>query len=499
MERRIIVYAPIGKDARLITQVFARSDVPCFACKSAEDVVDELKQGAGALLLADEALNPTFMKQLLRFLLDQPSWADLPVLVMSQRSVDSVEIRQVIQQLGNVTILERPVHTVTLVSAATSALRARQRQYAMREIDRRKDEFVAMLSHELRNPLAPVSAAAAMLRMPNLNPDKIRHTGDIILRQVKHMTGLIDDLLDMSRISRGQITLTSQVVDAREIVATAIEQVRPLIDGRQHRLLISIAPEIAFIEGDQKRLIQVLSNILNNAAKFTPKGGEIALNMIVTDAEVTYTIRDNGIGIAPEVIDSIFDMFSQAERSDDRSQGGLGIGLALVKTLVQLQGGKVVAQSAGAGKGSRFDITYPRTSHLSEKISAHHAIYPPAASLKVLLVDDNVEAAEMLGAVLQMQGFHVEIVHSAGAALAVAEKSQQLDACLLDIGLPDMNGNDLARKLRQMTATSAAMFIAITGYGQLNDREKTRLAGFNYHHVKPVDMDALLGTLATLR
>ena len=483
----------------MITQVFARSDVPCFACQSAEDVIDQLNHGAGALLLADEALSPTFMKQLLRFLLDQPSWADLPVLVMSQRSVDSVEIRQVIQQLGNVTILERPVHTVTLVSAATSALRARQRQYAMREIDRRKDEFVAMLSHELRNPLAPVSAAAAMLRMPNLNPDKVRHTGDLILRQVKHMTGLIDDLLDMSRISRGQITLASQVVDAREIVATAVEQVRPLIDGRQHRLVITIAPEIAFIEGDQKRLIQVLSNILNNAAKFTPKGGEIALTMTVSDTEVTYTIRDNGIGIAPEMIGNIFDMFSQAERSDDRSQGGLGIGLALVKTLVQLQGGKVSAQSLGSGKGSRFDITYPRTPHLSEKSSAPHILHPPASSLKVLLVDDNVEAAEMLGTVLEMQGFNVEIVHSAQDALAVAEKSQQVDACLLDIGLPDMNGNDLARKLRQMTATSAAMFIAITGYGQLNDREKTRLAGFNHHHVKPVDMEALLGTLATLR
>jgi signal transduction histidine kinase/ActR/RegA family two-component response regulator len=499
LDSRILIYAPIGKDARLIAEVFKRAGVKGFICQRAGEVTEELRKGAGAILLVDEALTALLLKPLIRFLQDQPTWSDLPILMMSQRGFDSSEIRQIYLQLGNVTLLERPVQSVTLISAATSALRARQRQYAMCEVDRRKDEFLAMLAHELRNPLAPVSAASDLLKMPNLDREKIRQTSEIISRQVKHMTGLIDDLLDVSRVSRGLVALEASILDAMQVVVSAVEQVRPLIDERKQHLNVMTTSESVSIKGDQKRLVQVLSNVLNNAAKYTPEGGEISLSLDVTEHEVIYTVTDDGIGIAPNVINHIFEMFAQAERTPDRTQGGLGIGLALVKNIVQLHGGTVSAESDGPGRGSRFQITFPRSYDAQETTQTPSTKSEVKASDRtVLVVDDNVDAAKMLGMFLELVGYQVKVVHSAGEALAVAEQSQQIAACLLDIGLPDMDGNDLAKKLRTIAATSTSMLIAITGYGQAGDRCNTQNAGFDHHRVKPVDMEELVAILSTL-
>jgi len=500
VEDRIIIYAPTGKDARLIAQVLERAGVASHVCARAADVAVQLTQGAGALLLVDEALDAALLKDVSQFLGEQPTWSDLPVLVMSMRGLDSPEMRHAYRQLGNVTLLERPLQSVTLASAATSALRARQRQYAMREIDRRKDEFLAMLAHELRNPLAPVSAASDLLKLPHLDREKIRQTSDIISRQVRHMTGLIDDLLDVSRVSRGLVTLNKTVLDARQIVTSAVEQARPLIDARRHRLTVRTSPELAYIEGDQKRLVQILANVLNNACKYTPEGGEIVLAMDARENDVTFTVSDNGIGMDSHVISHIFDMFAQAERTSDRTQGGLGIGLALVKNLVQLHGGSVSARSEGVGNGSRFDITFPRSHQAHSATDSAAAESGQAApGRNLLVVDDNVDAAVMLGMFLELAGYRVQVVHSAGAALDIASGAPgSIDACLLDIGLPDMDGNDLARRLRTIRSTAAATLIAITGYGQENDRRKTREAGFDQHHVKPVDMQKLMDALAVL-
>lgn len=499
VESRVIIHAPTGKDARLIAQVLGRNGLDGHVCIRASDVIEEIKKGVGALLLVEEALSVALIKPLTQILNDQPTWSDLPVMVMSQRGLDSPEMRATFLQLGNVTLLERPLQSVTLVSAAKSALRARQRQYAMREIDRRKDEFLAMLAHELRNPLAPVSAASDLLRIPNLGHEQIKQTSEIISRQVRHMTGLIDDLLDVSRVSRGLVTLSTDVLDARQIVGSAVEQVRPLIDARRHRLTLRTSPELAYIRGDQKRLVQILSNVLNNAAKYTPEGGDIVLSMDVNATELRFTIADNGIGIDPNVIERIFDMFAQAERTSDRTQGGLGIGLALVKNLVQLHGGKVCAQSGGIGKGSRFEISFPRCGPPVEVSSPTTANRVPAAkALRLLVVDDNVDAAAMLGMFLELAGYDVQVVHNAGDAIAVAVTGDHIDACLLDIGLPDMDGNDLARQLREVPSTASAMLIAITGYGQDIDRQKATQSGFDHHYVKPVEMEELRNTLATL-
>jgi signal transduction histidine kinase len=499
VENRIVIFAPTGKDARLIAQVLQRAGVEQCQCTNAAEVIAALRHGAAALLLADEVLGAALVRELIQFLAEQPTWSDLPVLIMSHRGIDTPEMREKYAQLGNVTLLERPLHSVTLVSAATAAIRARTRQYSMREIDRRKDEFLAMLAHELRNPLAPVSAASDLLKLPHLDREKIRQTSDIISRQVRHMTGLIDDLLDVSRVSRGLVTLDRQVVDARQVIANAVEQARPLIDARRHRLTVHTSPETAYIKGDPKRLIQVLSNVLNNAAKYTPEGGEIVLDADVGPHDICFSVSDNGIGMAGHVIDHIFDMFAQAERTSDRTQGGLGIGLALVKNLVQLHGGQVSAHSAGPGTGSRFRVTFPRCFPDAALVTTAAAAPGPDVTQRTLLVvDDNEDAAMMLGMFLELAGYRVHVVHSAHAALALLGTAGHIDACLLDIGLPDMEGTELATRIRALPGTADALLIAITGYGQDSDRRKTREAGFDHHHVKPVDMNELLGVLATI-
>ena len=498
MENRVLIYAPTGKDAKLIAQVLVRAHIEAHVCIGPAEVIVEMNKGVGALLLVDEALSTSLLKPLTHILGLQPTWSDLPVFVMSNRSLASPEIRGAYHHLGNVTLLERPVQGITLVSAATAALRARKRQYAMREVDRRKDEFLAMLAHELRNPLAPVSAASDLLKLPNLSQSRIKQTSEIISRQVQHMTGLIDDLLDMSRVSRGLVTLERNVLDARQIVTNAVEQVRPLIDGRGHRLTLHTSPELVYIDGDQKRLIQIVSNVLNNAAKYTPEGGEIVLSMEADNSSVTLTITDNGIGMEPDVIEHIFDMFSQAERTSDRTQGGLGIGLALVKNLVQLHDGTVTAASDGPGNGSQFKLTFPRSFHVEETASVSGSSEERVTPLNLLLVDDNVDAATMLGLFLELAGHRVTVVHSGTAALDAIAGMDHVDACLLDIGLPDMDGKDLAKRLRSMPVTAKAMLVAITGYGQAIDRSNTQEAGFNHHYVKPVNMAELVNTLATL-
>jgi signal transduction histidine kinase/CheY-like chemotaxis protein len=496
LEYRILIHAPLGKDGRLIADLFGRAAIPSCVCADLATLLAELAQGAGALLVGDEAITPEFLLAIGAFVDHQQGWSDLPILIMTRRGVTPTELQHRYLALGNASLLERPAQGVTLISAAQSALRARRRQYAMREVDQRKDEFLAMLAHELRNPLAPIRAASDLLRIPNLDRDKVRQTSEIVARQVSHMTGLVDDLLDLSRVSRGLVTLDASLLDAGQIIGNAVEQVRPLVDARKHRLTIQMQHDSAFIHGDQKRLVQILANILNNAAKYTPEGGDITLAMQVDDDSVRYSVSDNGIGIAPHVIGHVFDMFAQAERSSDRSQGGLGIGLALVKNLVTLHGGKVAAFSEGAGKGSRFTVALPRVAQpgADRTVPQHGATAAPPQALRLLIVDDNEDAGQMLGIYLESAGYRVTVVHSAQAALAAASADAP-DACLLDIGLPDMDGNELAQHLRRLPQTARSTLIAITGYGQDADRARTAAAGFDRHFVKPVDMETLLDVL----
>lgn len=372
----------------------------------------------------------------------------------------------------------------------------------LRDADRRKDEFLAMLAHELRNPLAPIGAAAELLQLVKLDEERVHKTSAVIGRQVSHMTGLIDDLLDVSRVTRGLIELDKGVLDIQSVINEAVEQVSPLVRTRGHQLTIRLAMQSAMVWGDKKRLVQVLANILNNAAKYTAEGGHLVLCTSVRDREVLIEVTDDGIGMAPEMAKHAFDLFAQAERSSDRSSGGLGLGLALVKSLVELHGGTVTCKSEGLGKGSTFSISLPR---LVEQIQpASRAAGEggsgarSAASLRILVIDDNVDAAEMLKLLLEAMGHEVLVEHGSLRALEQAKRYKP-QVCLVDIGLPEIDGNEVARRLRSQPENVGTVLVAVTGYGQESDRASAFAAGFDHHLIKPVDTAALTAIFFEIR
>jgi CheY-like chemotaxis protein len=316
------------------------------------------------------------------------------------------------------------------------------------------------------------------------------------------MTELVDDLLDVSRVTSGLVKLEQEALDLHDVAAGAVEQVRSLIDARGHRLRLNAPDEPLTVLGDRTRLIQVLANLLNNSSKYTPDGGDISLTMASENRMVRISVRDNGIGIDPKLLPNIFDLFTQAERSPDRSQGGLGLGLALVRSLVDLHGGHVGARSDGPGTGSEFTVCLPRLDHISSIDAPRHQGAQPSLThngMRVLVVDDNVDAAESLALLLQVEGHQVSVGHSARDALRLAQ-TEAPQVFLLDIGLPDMDGYELARRLRATEGSANAILIALTGYGQEQDQQRSKDAGFNHHLVKPagaLEVSTLLAELAT--
>ena len=370
---------------------------------------------------------------------------------------------------------------------------------ALRLADERKNEFLAMLAHELRNPLAPVSTAAGLLKSVYASdPGAVRRTSEIIARQVDHMVHLVDDLLDVSRVTRGMIELKRERVDLRQVATAALEQVQPLLEMKRHRLRTELPDSRALVEGDAKRLIQVMANLLNNAAKYTPEEGELLVSVRIVGGVAVLAVRDDGIGIAPELLPDIFGLFTQARRTPDRAEGGLGLGLALVHNLVQLHGGQVRADSAGPGRGSTFTVTLPRldesTAPITETAAPASQARGPRAS-KVLVVDDNADAAASLALLLETQGYRVEVEHAPAPALRrVLDDAPH--ACILDIGLPDMDGRELARRIRAGLKERTPLLIALTGYGSDADRQAALDAGFDHYLVKPASMQQLEALLA---
>ena len=376
-----------------------------------------------------------------------------------------------------------------------------QAEFELREANRKKDEFLAMLAHELRNPLAPISTAAEMLRLSNAADTRTKKASEVISRQVKHMTALVDDLLDVSRVTRGLVELEKELVDIKGAVASAVEQARPLIEARHHALTVRTDATLATVLGDRTRLVQVIANLLNNAAKYTPQGGEITLAVHAHEGWVDIAVIDNGIGIDTLLLPHVFELFTQAARTPDRAQGGLGIGLALVKTMVALHGGTVTADSAGPGKGSTFTIRLPAiTQRLKEHIedAAREGMLAGPAPLRIMIVDDNIDAAESLAVLLEAQGHALRVEAHPVPALAHAHLDPP-DVFILDIGLPEMDGYELARRLRADPATSSALFIALTGYGQAHDRILSKSSGFEHHFVKPMDIERLGQVLGAVR
>jgi CheY-like chemotaxis protein len=367
----------------------------------------------------------------------------------------------------------------------------------------------------LRNPLAPVSTAAQLLRLSGDQSATVARASEIIGRQVGHLTRLVDDLLDVSRVTRGLVELDREPVDMRSVVAAAVEQARPLVQSRGHELRMALEAGQFTVEGDFHRLVQVVSNLLNNAAKYTPQGGVIDVRLGVdrggandvggdgagggpadeTGGNVVVQVSDNGVGIAADLLPRVFDLFTQAERTPDRAQGGLGIGLALVRSMVQLHHGEIQAASAGLNQGSTFTIRLPRIP-ANASVDGPVVNTPSATSRRrILIVDDNADAAATMAEMLQLLGHQVATAHDVHAALALAANGAAWDTFILDIGLPEMTGYELGRRIRKLPGLESAMLIALTGYGQARDRAIAKDAGFDHHIVKPADLTRLVQIL----
>jgi signal transduction histidine kinase/DNA-binding response OmpR family regulator len=367
--------------------------------------------------------------------------------------------------------------------------------------DQHKNEFLSMLAHELRNPLAPIRNAVHILQLRGSDQPELRAVRDVIDRQVQQLIRLVDDLLDISRITRGKIRLQTEIVELSTVVARAVETSRPLIEARHHELTVLLPPEPLRVDGDPVRLAQVLGNLLNNAAKYTEEGGRIALTVEKDSDEAVLRVRDSGVGIPADMLGSIFDLFTQVDRSLDRSQGGLGIGLTLVHRLVEMHGGRVQAFSAGPNRGSEFVVRLPALPgehRLGTSSNGTAASLSEGPRWRVLVVDDNHDAAESLGLVLSMAGHEVRICYDGLTALAAAEAFQP-EVVLLDIGLPGMDGYEVGRRLRARADLKGTLLVALTGYGQDEDLRRSRAAGFDHHLVKPADPDALAGLFSRLQ
>src|SRR5688572_26414874 len=364
----------------------------------------------------------------------------------------------------------------------------------LREADRRKDEFLATLAHELRNPLAPIRTGLHLLRITQPGSDSAEQARAMMERQLTHLIRLVDDLLEVSRISRGKIDLRRSPVELAAVVLSAVETTRPAIEAARHKLEISLPAQPLIVEADFVRIAQVIANLLNNAAKYTDPGGHIALSARGEASEAVISVRDDGVGIPAELLPRVFDMFAQVDRNLDRAQGGLGIGLALAKSLVEMHGGTIEARSEGPGRGSEFIVRLP-ASEAAPRPAAGDAPFfaslkPARARRRVLVVDDNVDAAEALGLLLGEMGCEVHIAHG-GAAAIEAARAHPPQLVLLDISMPGVDGYGVVRRLRQELSFADVPFIAITGLGRDEDREKAHAAGFNEHLVKPVEPEAL--------
>jgi signal transduction histidine kinase len=493
-ERCILIHAFSEQDGVLAGKVLGGMGIETSLCRNAAELLDQLEGGAGGLLIVEELI-AGIAQQLMGFLERQAPWSDLPILVLTKHGSDSVEAQRAVELLGNVTLLERPVRTMALVSAARSALRARDRQYQVREADRRKDEFLATLAHELRNPLAPIRTAMSIFERVKLSPELVKLIS-MVERQVAHLTRLVDDLLDVARISNGKVVLQLQDTTVRSIVTNATEIASVAITEKNHELAVEQPDEDLRLHADHVRVVQSLANLLVNAAKFTPRDGTISLRVRIDGPCVEFRVRDNGRGLEAESLKTIFEMFAQA-RSPGEPGTGLGIGLNLAKRFAELHGGSLSATSEGLGRGSEFLLRLPVVTGAEPSAVSQGTNLPAPARMpaRVLVVDDNIDAANTLGTLLTLQGISVSLAYD-GAAAIEAARAGAPDVVLMDIGMPRVNGYEAARQIRSQPGGNRITLIALTGWGQYADRRLAEQAGFDFHFVKPVDFTALMGCLA---
>jgi PAS domain S-box-containing protein len=644
-EDRILVLAPTTVDAAMTQKLLREAGLHAEAHSQCGTLVESMRHNAGVLLLTERTILDADSAALYSMLRDQPAWSDIPVVLLAGGGTDSPAAVSLLESLGNVTVLERPTHVVTLVSALRSAVKARQRQYelrdrilalekaeetlgnserqfrrlvetaregiwqvdltgrttyvngrlcemlgvdaetifarpvlsffhpedrervgariscregmtgdtnewrlqrsdgsylwvissaspvhdansviigafammtditdrrrteeALRDSTRRKDEFIAVLAHELRNPLAPIRSSLEILRFGKAEAAPVSLL-DMLDRQVNHMVHLVDELLEISRISTGVIALHKSPVALADVVETAVQASEPHIRAAGHELRVSMPDQEVVIEADAVRLAQVLTNLINNAAKYTARGGRIQLTATVSDddepdSKVAITVRDNGVGISSDNLTKVFEMFSQVDRDVGRAHQGLGIGLALARNLVLLHGGSIAAKSDGLGTGSEFSVRLPYVPTLQASPPERVPDVTPQGArvldhYHVLVVDDNADAADSMSALLRAAGASVDVTYDGAHALALWGMHRHA-IVLLDIGMPEMNGYELASLIRKENGGDVPVLIALTGWGQRDDRQRTSEAGINYHLVKPVDFETVQRLLATI-
>jgi signal transduction histidine kinase len=436
---------------------------------------------------------------LLRELRADPRIAGVPVLLLSARAGEESRVEGM--QAGADDYLVKPFSARELLARVSAHLQmARLRREAnesLRQADQRKNEFLATLAHELRNPLAPIRNGLQIMRLAKGETEAVEQARAMMERQLGQMVRLVDDLLDLSRISRGKIELRKEQVELAKVIQQAVETSRPAIEQANHELTITLPPDPIHVDADVTRLAQVFSNLLNNAAKYTERGGRVQLTVQRLDGEAVVSVKDNGIGIPVHMLQQVFEMFTQVDRNLERAQGGLGIGLSIVKRLVEMHGGSVEARSDGHGLGSEFVVRLPVASPLVPGLGSNAEPSQPSSRHRILVVDDNRDAAISLAMLLRLMGNETRTAHDGLEALEVAAAFGP-EVVLLDIGMPRLNGYDTARRLREQPWGKDVVLVALTGWGQEEDRRRSQEAGFNFHMVKPVETEALEKLLAEL-
>ncbi len=524
LRARVLVLMPSVRDSERTATLLGEGSVPSIVCADLATLCREMRRGVDAVILTDDIIFGDHAGQLAEAMRAEPAWSSVPLVVIAREGATQRVLERASDAITGIIVVERPVRTRSLLSVVVSAIRGRRHQYQIRDAilareeqaqilkaqeerlreqadrlratDRRKDEFLATLAHELRNPLAPIRIGLEVM-MTSKEEAVIERTIGVMSRQLTHMVHLIDDLLDVSRITRGMLELKRERVSLGSFIDAAVEASKPQIDSRGHSFEVTIDDPGALVDVDPTRMAQVVTNLLNNASKYTPHGGKLALTVSARGSDVIIEMQDTGIGLTRDRLTDVFEMFNQVDSAIERSQGGLGIGLALVRSLVELHGGSVSAASEGAGRGSTFTVWLPaivtrNADTIRPKASQTDR---PTDRQRVLIVDDNFDAADLLSVMLERAGYQTATAYDGKTAIAKAGEYAP-HIVILDIGLPGANGYDVARELRKIEHLAPLGLIALTGWGTREDKKKAMAAGFDVHLTKPVDAPLLHEALA---
>ncbi len=513
LENRVLVLMPTGRDASLICATLEKIGITAESCADAEDLIEQINFGAGAILLAEEALRRGTLERLSETFDAQPVWSDLPVVLFAGNAQNAEMLSATVGTRFNATIVERPIRIPMLISAARGALRARDRQYQSRnllnqleESDRQKDLFLATLSHELRTPLNSILGWLQLLNSDDSQKHiDAKHALKVIERNARAQSEMISEILFVSRIITGKLKLTTQPLNIVPVARTAIDTLRPSLEAKHIKLHAFFDENAPPVSGDADRLQQVFWNLLSNAIKFTPPNGTIEVRIEREKSSVKITVSDSGQGIDPAFLPHVFERFRQADNSYTRQVGGLGLGLAIVRHLVELHGGTISVESAGENRGAKFTVLLPTVSDYKTEPKAEHNETPPLKSagpfegIRVLLVEDDDDSREMLKIMFEQNGMEITDVDSAAEAVEVFEQFKP-DVLISDIGLPNEDGYELIGKIRRLSPEQGGLTpaIALTGYVSLQDRRRAFNVGFQEHLSKPVDIDNLLEIVKSL-